>query len=218
MVRHGQASLGAADYDVLSELGQRQSRRLGQYFAARGFGFEAVLTGSLRRHAQTWRAIADGAGYAHTALEWPGLDEYDSEAVIRAVHPEPLVRPDTPELYREHFRLLRLGLRAWMEGSAAPEGMPDWPRFLDGVTSALDHVRREHSGGNVLLVSSGGPIATAVGHVLGCAPATTIELNLRIRNSALTEFVFTPKRHTLLTFNHLPHLDGAEYEDWVSYA
>jgi broad specificity phosphatase PhoE len=33
LVRHGQASFGAADYDQLSELGQRQSVRLGEYFA-----------------------------------------------------------------------------------------------------------------------------------------------------------------------------------------
>jgi broad specificity phosphatase PhoE len=85
------------------------------------------------------------------------------------------------------------------------------------VVSALDHVRTQHSG-NVLLVSSGGPISTAVGHVLGTTPETTIELNLRIRNSALTEFVFTPKRHMLLTFNTLPHLDDAAYADWITSA
>ena len=47
---------------------------------------------------------------------------------------------------------------------------------------------------------------------------TTIELNMRIRNSALTEFAFTPKRHMLLTYNTLPHLDHADYKDWVTYA
>ena len=70
----------------------------------------------------------------------------------------------------------------------------------------------------VLLVSSGGPISTAVGHVLGTSPATTIELNLRIRNSALTEFAFNPKRHALVSFNTLPHLDKPEDEALVSYA
>ena len=88
---------------------------------------------------------------------------------------------------------------------------------MRGVTSALDHVR-QHYTGNVLLVSSGGPIATAVGHILGTPAETTIELNMRIRNSALTEFAFNPKRHMLLTYNTLPHLDHADYKDWVSYA
>ena len=41
---------------------------------------------------------------------------------------------------------------------------------------------------------------------------------MRIRNSALTEFAFTPKRHMLLTYNTLPHLDHPDYADWVSYA
>ena len=70
----------------------------------------------------------------------------------------------------------------------------------------------------MLIVSSGGPIATAVGHVLGLSPEATIELNLRIRNCAVTEFQFTPKRHSLLTYNTLPHLDHPDYRDWITYA
>ena len=51
---------------------------------------------------------------------------------------------------------------------------------------------RKTQEGNVLLVSSGGPIATSVGHVLGCSPETTIAPNLRILNCSVTEFAFTP--------------------------
>ena len=217
LVRHGQASFGAADYDQLSDLGQRQALRLGEYFRHKGLVFDAVLMGTLRRHAQTWAGIAEGAGLTHEPLLWPGLNEYDSEAVIKAIHPHPLEKPDTPELYRHHFRLLRDGLTQWMNGVVSPHGMPDYDDFRHGVVSALDHVRTQHSG-NVLIVSSGGPIATAVGHVLGTTPETTIALNMRIRNSAVTEFVFTPKRHMLLTFNTLPHLDGAEYVGWTTSA
>jgi broad specificity phosphatase PhoE len=36
LVRHGQASFGGADYDVLSPSGERQARRLGAALAARG--------------------------------------------------------------------------------------------------------------------------------------------------------------------------------------
>ncbi len=104
-----------------------------------------------------------------------------------------------------------------MDGVVSPRGMPDYSGFVSGVTSALDHVRKNHTG-NVLLVSSGGPIATAVGHVLGTSPETTIELNLRIRNSSVTEFAFTPKRHMLVTYNTLPHLDAPEHAEWVTYA
>ena len=219
LVRHGQASFGADDYDQLSALGRRQAVRLGHYWRVRGMHFDAVITGTLKRHRQTWEGIAEGLGLdTHDVLPWPGLNEYDSEAVIATIHPEKLQKPDTPELYRHHFRLLRDGLGAWMQGRTAPAGMPSYVDFLAGVTTALDHVRAEHHGAKVLVVSSGGPISTAVGHVLGTRPETTIELNMRIRNTAVTEFVFTPKRHMLLTFNTLPHLDGPDHEEMVSYA
>jgi len=218
LVRHGQASFGADDYDQLSDLGQRQCQQLGRHWAERNLVFDAVIMGTLRRHRQTWEAMAEGAGWQNQPLLWPGLNEYDSAAVIRSIYTQPLARPDTPELYRHHFRLLRDGLAQWMAGTVSPRGMPSYPDFVSGVTTALDHVRQQHPGQRVLMVSSGGPIATAVGHVLGLSPERTIDLNMRIRNSAVTELQFTPRRHTLLTYNTLPHLDQPALADWVTYA
>ncbi len=216
LVRHGQASFGAADYDQLSPLGRLQSQRLGAWLRERGLHFDAVLTGTLRRHAQTWAGIEAELRSRHTALALPGLDEYDSQAVVRAIRPGPLAAPDTPEQVRQHFRLLRQGLQQWMAGTTQPEGMPAHGDFVAGVVHALDQVRREHADGTVLVVSSGGPIAAAVGHVLGLGPDATIELNMHIRNTALSEFKVSPGRHTLITFNTLPHLDGDPAS--VSYA
>ncbi len=216
LVRHGQASFGADNYDQLSPLGQRQCRRLGEYFRGKGLAFEAVLMGTLQRHAQSHAAIAEGLQVEHQPLLWPGLNEYDSAAVIAAVHPEKLTKPTSPEMYRAHFRLLRHGLQQWMAGATRPEGMPSYADFVAGVAGALDHVRQQHEG-DVLIVSSGGPISTAVGLLLDTPAETTIELNLRIRNSSVTEFSFTPKRHSLVTYNTLPHLDAAGYEDWITH-
>ena len=221
LVRHGQASFGEDDYDRLSPLGHRQAERLGQYlrprFEREGVQIDTVLIGSLRRHRETWEGIAQGAGWSHSPQVWPGLNEYDSQALIEAIHPEPLAKPNTPELYRHHFRLLREALKAWMDGRSQPRGMPSYAEFVGGIEAALDHVR-QHCAGNALIVSSGGPISTAVGRVLGTPAETTIELNLRIRNTALTEFAFTPKRHMLVTYNTLPHLDSDAHKDWVTYA
>lgn len=217
LVRHGQASFGADNYDQLSDLGQRQSVRLGEHFAQLGVKFDTVITGTLQRHAQTWAGIAQGSGLAHAPLLRSGLNEYDSLAVIRTVHAAPLPRPASAEEVKHHFRLLREGLRQWSKGTVQPEGMPTYADWVRGITDVLDHVRSQCSG-NVLLVSSGGPIATATGHVLGTSAETSIELNMRIRNSAVTEFAFTPKRHLLLCFNTIAHLESPQYADWVSYA
>ncbi|MGE4242292.1 histidine phosphatase family protein [Ramlibacter sp.] len=218
LVRHGQASFGAEDYDQLSELGHRQSVRLGEYFAHKGIRFDALIAGTLRRHKQTLEGILRGMNLAGEHLAWDGLNEYDSDAVIATVHDGKLDKPADSDMYRHHFRLLRDGLSRWMAGTASPRGMPSYADFVKGVAGALDHVRQNHYGQNVLVVSSGGPISTAVGHVLNTPPQTTIELNLRIRNTSITEFAFTPKRHMLVTYNGLPHLDAAEYDGWITYA
>ena len=217
LVRHGQASFGADDYDQLSALGQQQSIRLGEYWRERGMAFEAVLTGSLKRHRQTWEGIQLGLQDNRLQpLVWPGLNEYDSEAVIHCIHPAPLAKPNTPELYKHHFGLLRKGLQEWMHGRTQPTGMPTFKDFVQGISDALAHVRSQCEG-NVLVVSSGGPISTAVGTLLGTPPESMIEMNMRIRNTAVSECVYNPKRTTLVSFNTLNHLDADAYRDWVTF-
>lgn len=217
LVRHGQASFGSHDYDRLSELGHRQCRALGEHFRSMDLRFETVLTGTLRRHRETYEGIAEGLGQRAVPQTLPGLDEYDPEALVRAVYGGEVPRPDSPEAVRQHFRLLRDGLVAWMQGRSAPVGMPSFEDFAAGVGAALSQAR-ERADENVLIVSSGGPIATAVGLVLGLQPEAIVDLNLRIRNSAVTEFIANPKRHSLLSFNGLPHLHKPELADWVTYA
>ena len=218
LARHGQASFGADDYDQLSPLGLQQAQRLGAHWLAHGQRFDTVLMGTLRRHAQTLDGIAQGLPGLPAPQVLPSLDEYDSLALIRAIHTEPLQKPNTPELYRHHFRLLCDAIAQWMAGVISPQGMPSWEDFSLGVRRVLDQVRRDHADQNVLLVSSGGPISTAVGEVLGTAPEVTIALNMRIRNSAVTEFSVSPKRLMLQTFNTLPHLHAQEHQALITHA
>jgi broad specificity phosphatase PhoE len=53
LVRHGQVSPFAADYDVLSEPGHEQACRLGAHLAESRTRLDAVYTGPCRRHSNT---------------------------------------------------------------------------------------------------------------------------------------------------------------------
>jgi len=218
LVRHGQASFGADDYDQLSDMGQRQCVRLGEHLRQRGLRFDTTITGTLRRQVQSMDAIAEGLGGLPAPERRPGLNEYDSHAVVRALYGEiPPPPPDPADSFRHHFRLLREGLLAWMQARTAPEGMPDHAAFRAGVADTLSALRQQPDA-TALVVSSGGPISTAVGLVLGLQPETVIELNLRIRNSAVTEFQFNAKRHSLVGFNSIAHLEQGVGPEWVTYA
>jgi broad specificity phosphatase PhoE len=214
VVRHGQAAFGTDDYDRLTSTGFIQARLLGAYFGLRQVRFDAVYTGTLRRHAETAQGIFEGnaAGDAPDPRRRAGLDEYSSEALVLAlkgVHAAPAaaaVRRD-PLIVREHFRVLKEALLAWTEDRIRPVGMPVWGAFQDGAVAALIEARQGFPDGNVLVVSSGGPIAAIVAAVLNAPPQTAVELNLRMRNTSLTEFASSARRHQLISFNALPHLD-----------
>jgi broad specificity phosphatase PhoE len=226
LVRHGQAAFGTEHYDRLTDIGFAQARLLGNYFARRKLHFHAVFTGTLRRQAETAQAIAEGHPELGASLQtetFPGLDEYKPEAVMTAMtgsFPPPALeaaRRD-PVVVRDHFRVLREALLAWAEGRTKPQGMPAFPEFQQGAVNALVQARQRFPDGNVLIVSSGGPIAAAVAAALNAPPATAVELNLRIRNSSLTEFASTPRRHNLISFNGLPHLDTNPDAGLTTYA
>ncbi|MGF6415017.1 histidine phosphatase family protein [Paraburkholderia sp. 32] len=93
LIRHGQASFGAENYDRLSDIGTRQARWLGEYFADSKLCFDRVVIGTMRRHRQTADAILEGLGSPVVEMtQHAGLNEYDFDALYRAA------RDDNPAL------------------------------------------------------------------------------------------------------------------------
>ncbi len=224
LVRHAQASFGADDYDKLSELGWRQSRWLGEYFAERGAAFDCVVLGSLRRHAQTLAGIGEGMGRALDAQEDARLNEYDSYTLLRAYAAARggigALQPGGDR--REHFRILREALYAWTDGTLAsgnPDGAPLEPfaEFRSRVLAALASLRARPAK-RVLVVSSGGPIATILTEVLGMQLRGVVDLNLQTRNTGISELQVGASRIHCVSFNNVPHLDRPDRAGTLTYS
>jgi broad specificity phosphatase PhoE len=215
LVRHAQASFGTDDYDRLSELGSRQARWLGEHFAERGLAFDGVVRGTLRRHRETLEAILDGMGRkAASVEERAGLNEYDSHALLRAHTGKDLQQGREQ---REHFRVLREALYAWCDGSLACGDDLSFAAFRAGVLEALEAVRASGAK-RVLMVSSGGPISTIVAEVLKMPARGVADLNLRTRNTGISEFHFNARAIHCVSFNAVPHLDRPDRPDSITYA
>jgi broad specificity phosphatase PhoE len=237
-VRHGQASFGAANYDQLSPLGERQAAQLGRYWRQKGLRFDAVYAGTLARHAQTAHHIAQGLFFdqnsagVHVSIDFdaavfdgriqrtPALNEYDSEALIAAqlmANPPaaPLPSPHTPEGYKAHFRVLREALKRWIAGTLTPKGMPSFADFRAGIAQVADKIASQpHQ--TALIVSSGGPLSTLVMHTLRADALSMIDLNYQMKNTAISSFFLSQGKLHLSGFNALPHLDSAEFEAWLT--
>jgi broad specificity phosphatase PhoE len=159
LVRHAQAAFGTDDYDRLTELGHRQARWLGEYFAERGMAFDRVLTGTLRRHRETLAGIAETDPALPAAETLEGLNEYRADALITAYQAARGLPPvDQGADRRTHFRLLREVLYLWADGALQTDAHPAFAAFSERVAATLDRVR-EGAARRVLVVSSGGPIS-----------------------------------------------------------
>ncbi len=85
LVRHGQASFGAENYDELSPSGRTQSRWLGEYFAQADLRFDRVVIGTMQRHRQTADGILAAMGGPQVEIaQDAGLNEYDFQASVRS--------------------------------------------------------------------------------------------------------------------------------------
>jgi broad specificity phosphatase PhoE len=215
LVRHAQASFGAADYDRLSELGWRQARWLGEHFAQRGASFDRVVRGSLRRHAETLAGIGQGMGEPVDAGEDPRLNEYDSAALLRA-HARGGQVPQGGDR-REHFRMLREAMYAWTDGTLSGSAHEPFSEFRGRVLAALGEIRSGKAQ-RVLVVSSGGPIATILAEVLGMPRRGVVDLNLQTRNTGITELQSGASRIQCVSFNNVPHLDRPDRAGALTYS
>jgi broad specificity phosphatase PhoE len=215
LVRHAQASFGAQDYDRLSELGWRQSRWLGEHFAERGAAFDLVVRGSLRRHAETLTGIAQGMGKPMDGAEDPRLNEYDSQALLRA-HLNGGPMPESGDR-RAHFRLLRGAMYAWTEGTLAATVHEPFNEFRNRVLAALGAIRAGVAQ-RVLVISSGGPISVILAEVLGMPPRGMVDLNLQTRNTGISELQSGAIRIQCVSFNNVPHLDRPDRAGALTYS
>jgi len=231
LVRHSQASFFAADYDRLSELGQTQAGLLGEHWVHRRLHFDEVYTGPRTRQRQTAEVV--GGCYQRAGLAWPEavtleeLDEYDLTGIMQRLAPalaerDPHFR-DLKERYqcsegrderaRSFQRLFEVLMRHWLAAESLGVEMETWPAFRTRVRRGLDHIQgRPGRGRRVVAFTSGGFIGTATHLALAAPDRTALELNWRLRNCSLSEFLFTGDILTLDSFNTVPHLpDSASW-------
>lgn len=226
LVRHAQASFHSSDYDCLSELGERQSRWLGEYFASRGIGFDVLVTGTLRRHRQTLEGILRGMDRdaGSEAIEQPGLDEYDFRALVAAFaaahadDPRVAAWRADPASKPAFYRLLKLAMLAWAAGELPgplPETWADFMQRTEAAAAALQALTAQ--GARLLAISSGGAMSALLGGRLGLTPAHIADVNMQIRNSSVSHFHLNRERFLLSSWNAVPHLERAGRDDAITY-
>ena len=230
LVRHGQASFGAADYDQLSAHGVEQSRLLGEWFAACKVGVGQVVTGSLKRHRQTAEACLAAVPGAPAAGAWrtePGFDEYDHVEVLAKHAPQltdPIAAKDAlsaeADVKKSFQKIFAQAMARWMGGQHDADYRESWPAFRARCIGAVRRVVEQADGAQSIVVfTSGGPIAAVCQELLGMPDERAAMVNFSLANSSVTRLLFSGKdgRISLSYLNNFAHLEQTGEARAITY-
>ena len=209
LIRHGQASFGAADYDVLSPMGVQQSKVVGEELARRGVRADQVWSGTLSRQ----RATAAGAVPDVECREDPRWNEYDMDTLLARYLPSSNLDPAAAAASPKEFqRLLERAMTAWSEDTALT-GPGSWRSFCDDPCVALNEVFDSLGRGGIGLVfTSGGVISAVCASLLGLAPQGFLAVNRTMVNAGITKVVRGSLGTSLVSLNEHAHFEGPNRE------
>jgi broad specificity phosphatase PhoE len=203
LLRHGQASFGAADYDTLSPVGKQQAVVLGEELRRREVDVHTVWSGTLRRQRGTAAVCLEAAGLDLPITEDARWNEYDHIGLVPSGQP-------APEQSRDFQRLLDEAIEAWITGGHAAGSTGTWLEFTGAVRGALETVLAGLPKGRSALVFTSAGVISAVCAALLSAPhpATFLALNRTMPNAAITKLVSGRSGMSLISVNEHGHFEG----------
>lgn len=230
LVRHGQASLHAEDYDQLSTIGGMQSEALGHYWVTMQHKWDRAFVGPRRRHQQTADLVSKT--YKNRGFTFPNyehheaFDEHQGAWVVKAeldqssgvgatnfIPKDGLKDPETVLAFMTKFRDI---MHSWVGGTLDYPQFETWRAFRERIVHGLtDILLRTEAGQKVVVFSSAGPLAVATGHCLGLGDEAILDLKWQILNSAIAEFKVRKGKLSLVSFNSLPHVQNPDLRTLV---
>ena len=211
VIRHGQASFGQDNYDVLSDLGHRQSQAVGALLRDLNWTPDRLVTGTLTRQKDTLASM----GFDQAPEEHAGFNEYDFGDLLNA-----RFKGQVPDLVKgerkTHFRALRETVFEWQD-AAFGGASETYQEFADRVEAARQFAT-DTKAKRVLVISSGGVIGQMTSVALGADKRHMMHLNLQVKNTAMTRFMFKDLAFSLHEFNATPHFMHPEGAALLSYS
>jgi broad specificity phosphatase PhoE len=224
LVRHGQASSYDHGGDHLSDLGRAQARKLGEYLVQSAARFDCVVAGTMLRQQQTASIV--GEVFAEAGLPFPSTqvdarwNEYDSQGVIGAL--VPVLAAADPEFARKvaefeaavgtreqnrfFQRMFEVVMAKWVRDEILSPGVEAFSSFDQRVREAREAITSDPASRRVAVFTSGGPIGACVQAVMRAPALVAMEINWRVRNTSITELLYSRDRISLDVFNAVPHL------------
>lgn len=227
LIRHGQASFGAADYDYLSPLGECQASLVGRALAGEQPPLDVVMAGELRRQFASAEIACSTWDKPPDLIRDSAFNEYDSDAIFAAYLPRVLdANPDLADRYDELWDNPRLFQKVfekvmfhWIGGTPDDTGACEpWVDFKARVHAALDRLHAEFDkNSRIAIFTSGGPIAVAVAASVEASDRKTLEINWGVHNASVTSLRSRRSGWRLAGFNNVSALRATGDTSLITY-
>jgi broad specificity phosphatase PhoE len=210
LVRHGQASFGAENYDKLSALGCRQAVATGEYFRDAGVHFDAVYSGDLSRQRETARLVLLSQPKLVPHHIDPRFNEIENDAQLKYLMPEVVkLNPMIEALVKkglssskDYQKVIDAVFNFWVSPACKDSRIQSWSEFSDGAQQAIKKIMDDQGNGKTIGVfTSGGTLATIVAQVLGLGGDRTYQLYEPIFNCSVTQLFYNQSKISLSYFN-----------------
>lgn len=224
LIRHGQASFGAANYDKLSPTGEQQAVVLGRALRPRLLRVDRVQTGSMLRHRQTADGCLGGLGISPPRDEHAPWNEYDHEQVIHRFRPAyksrtvmmaDMARTLNPR--RAFQDMFAQAIERWMDGKHDADYTESWPLFRQRCVQALHDLRETTGKGETALVfTSGGVITAIIQELMGIPAQNIFRINWTLANCGITKVITSDRGLFLSSINEHSAFEG-EHRELITY-
>lgn len=210
LIRHGQASFGADNYDQLSELGQRQAVVTGEYLRDCGITLDAAYSGDLSRQRETASLALASQPKAVPHHIDARFNEIDNDAQIKHLLPKVLeINPAIQALVdkglsasKDYQKVIDAVFNYWVSPQCDEPAIQSWESYSTGAIDALQAVMdAQGSGKTIGVFTSGGTLATLVAHILGLPGEGTYQLYEPIVNCSVTQVFYNGSKVSLSYFN-----------------
>ena len=215
LIRHGQASAHADDYDQLSELGYEQCRQLKKHLLEQEIHPTTVLYGPRKRHRQSYETARSSTWPSGEMC--PALDEYPAHELLEFGMEQLLAQVPDLRPQAEHIRsstgsageayvdLLQHSAALWMRGKITDPRIESYTDYKQRMQSISERLRQADSEECFVLFSSAGFISTLLSFLVDGSPKRSLNTAWALYNGCINVLLI---RDDILigAVNHIQYL------------
>jgi broad specificity phosphatase PhoE len=194
IIRHGQASFGAQNYDQLSPIGYEQAAILGNHIKQLNLEIQDVVIGKMKRHAQTAEGSLAKTSFSNLPIVDGLWNEYNHVEILSRYRPEyadiDFIKNEILQLPQPMVafqKIFEAAMKRWTSGNFSSEYEESWEEMKDRTLIGLNKIKeRLEPNKDVLVYTSAGTISALLSKLLNLSVEEAFKIQWKIPNCSIS--------------------------------